>query len=348
MIRTIATLILALPLASNASTDPVIYDNGVATGLGGLVMSNDSLPGDDFVVGSATIGSPAYLLTDAHFVASELREGSNGWDGRIRWFLFSDDPRWPTPGELIAAGEGVNIQREFVRIVTGQVREFAYSFDFDVPSSLEADTVYWLALNMGPTNFDIVWRTSATFDDVQGNPSVLGAVSALPDPGPGDWMTGGRTDKAFFLTGFAVAEPIAVEIDIKPGSDRNPINPFSRGLIPVATLGSDTFDAADVDLTTLAFGPGGAALAHRAGPHVKDANHDGLDDLLAHFPAEKAGIAVGDTEACVTGELLDDTPFEGCDAIRTEPASVCGIGFELALLLPPLMWTYSRRRRSIR
>jgi hypothetical protein len=91
-----------------------------------------------------------------------------------------------------------------------------------------------------------------------------------------------------------------------------------------------------------AFGPD-AALAHRNGPHVKDANHDGLDDLLAHFLTEDSGIAFGDTEACVTGELLDGTPFEGCDEIRTVPG--CGMGFELALLLPPLMWLRRRGRR---
>jgi hypothetical protein len=74
-----------------------------------------------------------------------------------------------------------------------------------------------------------------------------------------------------------------------------------------------------------------------------DANHDGVTDLLAHFLTEEAGIAVGDEEACVTGELLDGTPFEGCDTIATEPP--CGMGYEAALLLPPLLWARRRLRR---
>jgi len=53
----------------------------------------------------------------------------------------------------------------------------------------------------------------------------------------------------------AHAGVIEVEIDIKPGSDPNSINTNSMGLVAVAILSSVSFDATQVDVTTLAFGP---------------------------------------------------------------------------------------------
>jgi len=87
----------------------------------------------------------------------------------------------------------------------------------------------------------------------------------------------------------------------------------------VTIKGSYSFDVANVDVTTLAFGRYGAPLEHSHGPHFEDLNTDGFTDLMAHFRVEDTGIAFGDMEACITGETLGGRLFEGCDAIRTVP-----------------------------
>ena len=141
---------------------------------------------------------------------------------------------------------------------------------------------------------------------------------------------------------------VDVDIDIQPNRDPNAIYPFSLELIPVAIFGSDSIDVMEVDPDQLAFGRSRAALAHLDGPHFDDVDGDGFLDLVAHFRTPETGIFFGDTEACLTGEI-DGNPFEACDDIKTvgPPGWGCGIGFELAFLLPPLMWVVRRRGRPI-
>jgi len=108
-------------------------------------------------------------------------------------------------------------------------------------------------------------------------------------------------------------------IDIKPGSDPNSINPQSRGVIPVAILGSDTFDVSDVNVASLVFGPASAAPLHPNALHLEDVNDDGFTDLVTHYRTQQTGIAPGQTQACITGETLGGVPIFGCDAIITSP-----------------------------
>jgi hypothetical protein len=115
-------------------------------------------------------------------------------------------------------------------------------------------------------------------------------------------------------------EPLLIGSDIKPGSDRNAINPSSRGVVPVAALGSSEFSVEEIDPTTLAFGPDFAPPAHAVGGHHRDVNADGFLDLVAHFRIEESGIAMGDTQACISGEVFEGMLFIGCDAIRAVPA----------------------------
>ena len=133
-----------------------------------------------------------------------------------------------------------------------------------------------------------------------------------------------------------LGEPPGPGLDIKPGSCPNSYNRNSNGVLPVALVGTDTFDVADVDVTTLllsrADGMAGsvAPLDGPPGPGLEfedvatpfdvelcdchEETGDGTTDLSMKFKTQDVVSALdldefdpgALVELCVSGETLDD------------------------------------------
>jgi hypothetical protein len=126
-----------------------------------------------------------------------------------------------------------------------------------------------------------------------------------------------------------LSDTLQIELDVRPSNERDHINTRSRGLVPVALLGTPSFDVRDVDVGSLGFGPAHAPVEKRA--KVRDVTRDGEADLIVRFRSDETGLEPGETEACLEGALRDGTPLRGCTAV-----SACGLGFEGALALVAL------------
>jgi len=115
---------------------------------------------------------------------------------------------------------------------------------------------------------------------------------------------------------------INVDIDIKPGSDPNCFNVNGHGVIPVAILGSSTFDVTLVDFTTLLFGGLEVRVRGNKGPlcSFEDSDGDTILDLVCHFEDDSTSWVPGNGNATLLGTLLDTTTeFEGTDSICVVP-----------------------------
>jgi hypothetical protein len=132
-----------------------------------------------------------------------------------------------------------------------------------------------------------------------------------------------------------------VSFDIKPGSCPNPINGKSKGVLPVAVLGTDELDVTLINTASLRIGTGMSndvayPIRHSyedvSAPFIgnvvnclscSEDGPDGYLDLTLKFSTQEVFSIIGNTSGDITliirGSLTDETEFEGEDIVITVP-----------------------------
>ena len=122
------------------------------------------------------------------------------------------------------------------------------------------------------------------------------------------------------LVSFEINVIQPVTVDVKPGTSRNTVNVKSQGVIPVAMLTTQDFNATTVDAATVRLE--GVAADHFA---LEDVDQDGDLDLVLRFRTQAVLDALGlrlgsgQTERVLvelTGETVDDVMIQGFDMIE--------------------------------
>jgi parallel beta-helix repeat protein len=173
--------------------------------------------------------------------------------------------------------------------------------------------------------------------DIEGNPRFV------DDPATLD--TGRGTPPIVDMGAFEFQGVLEAILDIKPGSCPNPANVRSRGAVPMAIVGSESFDVTEIVIDSLALtradgvGEVVTPISRRSGRtgsiedvatpfngqvcECHDLAGDGIDDLVLKFSTQDlANLLELNSErrrASVTltlsGSLVDGTEFEASDCV---------------------------------
>ena len=101
----------------------------------------------------------------------------------------------------------------------------------------------------------------------------------------------------------------------------NSITLNSNGVIPVAILSSETFDATTVDPGAVSLGGGAVKRVGKKGKllaHAEDVNADGLLDLVCQVVTEFVNVP-GDFIVVLEAETFDGNKIRAADTIRVVP-----------------------------
>jgi N-acetylneuraminic acid mutarotase len=112
-----------------------------------------------------------------------------------------------------------------------------------------------------------------------------------------------------------------VSIDIKPGSYPNYFNNDGHGVIPVAILTTESFDAATVDPFSVSLDGADVRAKGKSGNagSLEDVDSDGDLDLVLQIEDVDNTYQAGETIATLTGVTFDGTPIRGEDTICIVP-----------------------------
>jgi hypothetical protein len=255
-------------------------------------------------------------------------EGVSGrpWGGFVStWTLFTET----LSGQLLVDGASPDIiAQSLTWDATNAGVEFEYSVeDADLPEETTA-ALYWSSDDTFDSN-DTVASQSFTIDTQQTTQPVSHSVPVtdLADSPIGTTHLLLVVDPANEIAeSNEENNTVAVElhtatIDVKPGSDRNPINLNSKGMIPISIFTTNDFDASWVDISTVQFA--GASPAHFA---YEDVDGDGDMDLILHFRLQDTNL-LGMYEDLLREDLEDgklDDNHKVVDAVLTGIASKDG------------------------
>jgi hypothetical protein len=133
----------------------------------------------------------------------------------------------------------------------------------------------------------------------------------------------GFGDQVGAITLERLNSALEVRVDIKPGSDENPLNVGAQGLLPVAVAGKAPFDPRAIDLLSLRLAgvaPVRTAVADAIGADAAAA--DGNVDLVLWFDVPELARALGAVKdgAALTltlaGEFVGGGAIQGSDRVR--------------------------------
>ena len=119
-------------------------------------------------------------------------------------------------------------------------------------------------------------------------------------------------------------QPQIIDIDVKPGSDSNPVNLASQGRIAIALFTTDDFDAANVDVSSVIWAGAGVAQKNNGDyfSALEDVDGDGDLDMVLHFNIQETSLAEIYSQLLLDDEddddILDSTRQEATVSLTGE------------------------------